>query len=884
MSRFTFKGSALKEISFPLGGIGTGSIGLSGSGRFIDWEIYNRPNKRSFNGFTHFAVKVEEQGQVLDARVMNSDLPPSYMGDIEPGKFNGYGFGPSRYTLGGVPHFKDAEFDGRYPQATIRFLDDTFPGQISLRAWNPFIPLNDKDSSLPLAIFEATATNTAAGRRDFIFAFSVNNPLKLGKRYNEYQHDGPLHLIRLLSTAQEPDNPDSGDLTMSVLADRVSCQQNWFRGSWFDNLSIFWQDFIKAGDFVNRIYRPDDLPDDDKSESVATLAARVSLKGGETKVVRFALAWSFPNAWNYWNPLKEKDNCSADSSGSCCCGAAEAFSQPVWKNYYATLFRDSTETIRYLYANLERLARETNRFMTILYRSSLPETALEALTANLSLLRSPTCLRLTDGSFYGFEGCHCQEGCCEGSCTHVWNYAYALPYLFPKLERSMRDLDYRYNINENGAMSFRLQLPPGRVRSAFRPCADGQFGGVIKVYREWLLCGDSEWLRGIWPQVKRSLEYAWSPENKDLWDPEQKGYLSGRQHHTLDMELFGPNSWLSGFYLAALEAGARMAAALGDTDSAAHYRACLERGKTWVDQHLFNGEYFHQQIDLTDDHVLDPYADPGMLSGDVRSAYWNDEAGELKYQIGEGCAIDQVLAQWHCDLIGLGDIFDRAKVRRALASIYRYNYHDSMRQVFNPCRLYCLNDEAGTAICSWPNGVRKPVVPVPYSEETMHGFEYQAGSHMIMNGLETEGLAVVQAVRDRYNGTARNPWNEIECGSNYARSMASYALLLAYSGFSCDLVHNRIGFHPLHDDAGSRFFWSADPAWGEIVFDKSQITFELAGGEIKLGCFSLPQAAMIRQIVLNRQPAAFSCLDGELILAHDLDLKAGDRLCFIRQA
>ena len=36
-----YEGEALREISFPLGGIGSGCVGLDGYGRLIDWQIEN---------------------------------------------------------------------------------------------------------------------------------------------------------------------------------------------------------------------------------------------------------------------------------------------------------------------------------------------------------------------------------------------------------------------------------------------------------------------------------------------------------------------------------------------------------------------------------------------------------------------------------------------------------------------------------------------------------------------------------------------------------------------------------------------------------------------------------------------------------------------------
>lgn len=865
MSRFVYKDQYLKELSFPLGGIGTGSIGLSGTGRLIDWEIFNRPNKNSLNGFSHFAVKIEEKGALVDARVLNSDLPAPYMG----GEAN-YGFGPSRHLMAGVPHFRSAVFTGEYPLARIDFADETFPAAVALKAYNPMMPLNADDSGLPVACFEPIVKNTSDRTRDFVFALSVNNPLTRGRRYNTHLQSGPVHIMRQQSTWTDADHPDFGELAFSVRGDRAGWQEDWFHGAWFDNLGIFWQDFTKPGELKNRRYPLDKQPE--KGDSVATLTARLTLQPGETGRVRFVLAWFFPNATNYWNPQKPDEQVNPELSAE-----SRAIQANTWKNYYAMLFPDALAVNLYAQENWDRLEQETLRFKKILYRSSMPEVALEALTANLSLLRSPTCLRLTDGSFYGFEGCHAHAGCCEGSCTHVWNYAYALPYLYPALERSMRDLDYRYNLRPGGEMPFRLQLPPGRSPWSFRACVDGQMGGVIKVFREWRISGDTGWLRSIWPAVKQSLEFAWSPQNRDRWDLEQKGYLDGRQHHTLDMELFGPNSWLTGFYLAALKAGSELAEAADDREAAQLYRDILERGRKWVDENLYNGEYFCQKIDLKNASVLDGYDNSTLTGGGIRETYWNDEAGELKYQIGEGSAIDQVLAQWHCDVVGLGDIFDPEKVRSALQSIYRYNYHDSFRNLFNPCRIYCLNDEAGTTICAWPEGRYKPVVPAPYSEETMHGFEYQAGSHMILRGLEEEGLQVVKAVRDRYDGEKRNPWNEFECGSNYARSMATYALLLAYSGFACDMTRGRLAFKPLRQNSPQQFFWSVDAAWGEIRWTENAVELTVEGGRLPLQTLAIPEAGQVRQAWLDQTAVDCICQDQALHFS-GLEIEAGSTL------
>ncbi len=470
-------------------------------------------------------------------------------------------------------------------------------------------------------------------------------------------------------------------------------------------------------------------------------------------------------------------------------------------------------------------------------------------------------MRLEDGTFYGFEGCHPAAGCCEGSCTHVWNYAQALPFLFPQLERSMREADYRYNLRPDGGMAFRLQLPLGSERWSFRPCADGQFGGVLKAYRDWKVCGDTEWLRRLWPAIQQSIEFAWSETNEDRWDPDRRGILTGRQHHTLDMELFGPNAWLTGFYLGALKAAAEMAAYLGEPERAADYRSLFERGKAWADRHLFNGEYYHQLIDLSDRSILEQFAGgSASMSGDVLSAYWDEEHGEIKYQIGEGCEIDQVLAQWHANLYGLGEIFDPAQTQSALASIFRHNFRRPMRNEYNPCRVYCLNDEGGLVIAYWPEGRRKPVIPLPYSQETQNGYEYAAAIQMIQSGLVEEGMTVVAAIRERYDGERRNPWNEFECGSNYARSMASYALLNAFSGFRFDMVRGLVGFSPACTHEGHfRCFWSLDSGWGEFVQQPGHFELRVLYGNLRVQTLEVPltKGEIVRTVLLQNEAVPF---------------------------
>src|SRR5206468_1080952 len=115
--------------------------------------------------------------------------------------------------------------------------------------------------------------------------------------------------------------------------------------------------------------------------------------------------------------------------------------------------------------------------------------------------------------------------------------------------------------------------------------ADGQMGCIIKLYRDWQLLGDMDWLKKLWPSAKRALEFAWIPGG---WDADRDGVMEGVQHNTFDVEFYGPNPLTGIYYLGALRAAEEMARVVGDAASAAEYRRLFESGSKWIDAHLFN--------------------------------------------------------------------------------------------------------------------------------------------------------------------------------------------------------------------------------------------------------------------------------------------------------
>ena len=396
------------------------------------------------------------------------------------------------------------------------------------------------------------------------------------------------------------------------------------------------------------------------------------------------------------------------------------------------------------------LEKKTLSFVEALVNSSYPEVIKEAALFNLAALRSQTVFRLPDGHLMGWEGVMDRAGSCQGSCTHVWNYEVATPFLFGELAKTMRDVEFNYATKDNGSMNFRAALPLAKAANGNAAAADGQMGCILKIYREWQLSGDNDFLRNNWQQVKKVLSYAWVEKG---WDGNRDGVMEGRQHNTMDVDYFGPNPQMGFWYMGALKAAEKMALYMKDKAFARTCERLFVQGSRWMDQHLFNGEYYEHKI--TDPKTF-AYLDMEDPNSQVPA-----------FQLGKGCLVDQLVGQYMAHICGLGYLGDKEHIQTTLQSIMKYNYMPDFSRHFNNMRSYVMGDEAGLLMASWPKGRLK--VPFPYFAEVMTGFEYCAAVHMIYEGQQENALTCIRAIRDRHDGAKRNPFSEPECGHHYAR-------------------------------------------------------------------------------------------------------------------
>lgn len=837
----TFSGRQLEMLAFPLGGIGTGSISLGGRGQLRDWEIYNRPDKGRAPQYVFPSLWVKQGNDKPIAHVLEARLMPPYGGDDGLGSTN----------APGLSRLEGASFTGEFPLATIDFHDARLPVKPSLKAFSPFIPLDADNSGYPAAVLRYRVRNTAAHPVTASIAFTLDNPVgplhpltvqrNSDRRKNEYRIGANgLKGIFMTNEGIASTDPESGSFALCVLAKggKLSYLRGWPAAKWWASPMLFWDDFSSDGELG---------PEAEDRKPTASICLQREIAAHASADYTFILAWHFPNrtpAWSGWDAPKGFENTNIG-------------------NYYCTRFQDAWLAADALGGKLAGLEKRMMRYVTAMRESTLPAPVRDAAGANASTLVTQTVFRTADGEFHGFEGCNDHRGCCFGNCLHVWNYETTTHYLFPQMAHSLRKAAFGYSQDEQGGMRFRQLLPDGKERFGFA-AADGQMGQIIKMYLDWQLSGDTDWLREYWPKMKLALSYAWIPGG---WDASRRGVLDGVQHNTYDVEFYGPNPLCGVYYLGALRAAEEMARVVEDQEAGATYRDLYDKGRRWIDANLFNGEYYIQQVrSMSRDQIAK------STVGDMGA----DHPETPEFQLGDGCLADQLIGQYLADIAGLGPLLDPDHIQKTLRAIYKYNYRKNLFDHDSVQRVYALNDEPAVLVCDYGKGTR-PQIPFPYFQEAWTGMEYLVGAQFLAWGMLREGLEVIENVRWRYDGERRNPWDEPECGHHYARAMSAWSSIVVLNGFAYNAAKKEIVLNPRWKPARFVSFWFTGLGWGTFTFVRlpkaSDVELSVIEGKLPVGSFALG---------VSTRNKSYLTVDGKVI-KHEL--KQGPQLveCVLNQ-
>ena len=781
------------KIALPVGGIGTGTISMGGIGNFLDFEIMNRPAKgynpgSGRNNSTFFTLYTNIDGQ-QELRLLEGPVP----------FFLYEGSSGAIATNHGLPRFKESCFETAYPFGQVNLTTPQLPVRVKIKSFNPLIPGDLDNSSIPIAVIDFELANTSEKEISFTVCGSMQNFIgedgnngKASKNKNAFRSENGLQGIYFTSDGVDPKADQWGEMALSTPeTGKISYRTGWLPQRWGTSLLDFWDDLLHDGVLENRT-------DDVSDKPVASLAVGGILPPHGTKTIRFLVTWYFPNR--------------------------SAWASETMKNYYATKYHSAWDVAVLTLPGLEDLEEKTVAFVSSFCNSDLPEEVKEAALFNISTLRTQTCFRLSDGNFFAWEGCQDKAGCCFGSCTHVWNYETATAFLFGDLARSMRNVEFGAATTPDGLMSFRVKLPFEQINQFSKVAADGQMGCIMKFYREWQLSGDNNFLMKYYPLVKSALSYAWK---KGGWDGDQDGVMEGVQHNTMDVEYYGPNPQMTIWYLGALRAMEEMAIHMKDREMVWKCRLLFESGSLWTDENLFNGEYYVHKIIVPDKKDIPGEQLVGMGASDF---------GNPDYQLGEGCLVDQLVGQYLAHVCGLGYLVKKENVAKTLESIMKYNYKADLSDHFNCFRSYALGEEAALLMASYPK--TKPENPFPYFTEVMTGFEYTAAIGMLQEGQTNDGLKCIRNIRARYDGRKRSPFNEAECGHHYGRAMASWSAPLALTGFHYSGVDKSISF----TSKPGTYFWSNGYAWGICKVEEKKAILNVLHGQISLQKFTLKDA------------------------------------------
>ena len=790
----------LYRVALPLGGIGTGTVSLGGRGELRDWEIMNVPAK----GFSTITTGNDAPMFAIFAKPVNSAPQTRLLaGPLYPYEYLHYEGRPANHH--GLPRFSEASFDAAYPFGQVSLSDPSMPVKVLVKGFNPLIPGDSEASGLPIAILSYEVTNTSdtpvevavcGAIRNFIGKdgqkFTLNwkgdrIPSGGSDNHNEYRESGHIKGIYFNSDGLKADDAALGNFCLSTDSrGEVTYRTCSTDNNWSNSMLNFWDDFSDDGRISNPKESIRASVGKDK-DPMGALSARAVIEPGRTLAFNFFITWNFPNRY--------------------------AWSKSIVGNYYSTKYPDSWSTAVESIPLIPKLEKRTLAFVNAFLNSSLPEPIKEAALFNLSTLRSQTVFRTEDGHMMGWEGVMDNYGSCAGSCSHVWNYEVATPFLFGDLARTMRDVEFAWSMLPDGQMDFRANLPLGSIPDKGQMAADGQMGCIMKLYREWQLSGNNDFLERYWPACKAALGFAWKEHG---WDGNCDGVMEGSQHNTMDVSYYGPNPQMQFWYLGALRAAEEMAVAIKDRTFALKCRSLFKKGSEWTDSHLFNGEYYEQKI--TDPETFEFLPEDSDLIP--------------PYQLGKACLVDQLVGQYMAHICGLGYLGDRDHIRTALQSVMKYNFVEDFSSHFNNMRSYVIGNESGLLMASWPKG--RLEVPFPYFPESMTGFEYTAAAGMVYEGLADDALKCIRSIRDRFDGAKRNPFDEPECGHHYARSMASWASVIALSEFHYSAVDMSFSItgHP-----GS-WFWSNGSAWGTVEVSEESATLNVFEGSLSLNTFT----------------------------------------------
>ncbi len=771
----------LRYIGMPVGGICAGCVYLGGDGRLWLWDIFNQ---NQFGVVTKILpIKLDSFGM---KEIKNSE-GTLYLEPLTQASPFQQGFalvithnGKTVTKRLQQEDWDEVLFEATYPIATVKYMDNNLPLEISLKAFSPFIPGNDLDSGLPATIQSISIKNTSSSNIKIeVVGWMENKTLLYAeKTHKDFTRENVVlnsKSCKGVTLGYRTDNKaldkeaDAGNMFLAAINQNAKCVADVSKaeGKW-------------AGVFKKLVKPVDGSP-------IAGVYSTHNLSPNKTITADFAITWYMPNLSFY-----SKGN----PQGMTVQGAET--------QYYSTHFSSAQAVAEYIAGKYDTLKHQTVLWQETWYASTLPHWFLERTFSNISTLATTTSHRFQSGRFYAWEG----VGCCHGTCTHVYQYAHAMSRVFPELERDMRErVDLGISFDpKTGSIAIRGEQTG--------PSIDGHAGTILRIYREHQMSGDDSFLKKNWSKIKQAVIFLMAQ------DKNNDGMEDTPMENTLDALWSGEIAWIVGLCIAGVRAGQAMAEEMNDTDFAKKCAQYVELGKKNMEQYLFNGEYFI--------HRPDPNVEKKEIGSfntchidQVYGQSWAWQVG-LDRVIGKEKTMSALRALWKYNY--MPDVGPYIKVHK-------------------DGRFYALAGEGGMVMNTNPRNDENPygnakAWQVGYFSECMSGFEHQVAAHMMAEGMVEEALVLTRSIHDRYHAAKRNPFNEIECSDHYGRAMASYGTFITACGFTYHGPKGHIGFSPKIAPDNFKAPFTAAEGWGTYSQQRTSTTFNgslaVAHGKLKV--------------------------------------------------
>ncbi len=277
-----------QQLALPIGGIGTGTVSLTGRGELTDWEIVNRAAIGFKPSPSFVALYAKAEGEAPVTKMAEGQVSlKQYIGNQG-----------STADFSGIPRFQQHSFAAAYPFGQVFLEDSSMPLDVTIQAFNPLVPGDVDASSIPVAVFRYILINKTSKKVDAGLCFNLQNFIgtdgKFGtarKNTNVYQVDDQIQGIYMSSQGIDSCDERFGSIAITTKASNTTS----YRTSWIDNtlwfqthVLNFWEDFSKDG-------KLDQNPAGTQDSPAASLAVNTTLAPKDSTIIEFYLTWYFPN-------------------------------------------------------------------------------------------------------------------------------------------------------------------------------------------------------------------------------------------------------------------------------------------------------------------------------------------------------------------------------------------------------------------------------------------------------------------------------------------------------------------------------------------------------------------------------------------------------------